>query len=67
VTNPKMKPCPKCGSTENLTIYTYDYGWKHVECVACDYLGPGEGSIRQAIKSYNARYIDALASKDAAE
>jgi hypothetical protein len=27
----KMKPCPKCGRTD-LSIYTYDNGWRHLEC-----------------------------------
>lgn len=56
-TNPKMKPCPRCGSTENLSVCKYDNGWRHVECESwgCTYLGPGEGSIRAAIKEHNAR------------
>lgn len=55
MTNQKMKPCPKCNSTDHLGVYSYDNGWKHVECDKCFYLGPGEGSVRQAIKSHNAR------------
>jgi hypothetical protein len=57
-TNPKMKPCPKCKSAEYLAVYKYDSGWCHVECdrPTCNfYLGPGEGSIRQAIKAHNAK------------
>lgn len=54
-TNPKMKPCPTCASTDDLAVYTYESGWKHVECDKCNYLGPGEGSVRWAIKSYNAK------------
>jgi Zn ribbon nucleic-acid-binding protein len=70
-TNPKMLPCPKCGRTDFLAVYDYD-GWRHVECdngfnstptppatEACHYLGPGEGSIRQAIKSHNERVLAA--------
>lgn len=54
-TNPKMKPCPNCGSGDYLAVYKYDNGWQHVECDngPCHYFGPGEGSIRQAIKSHN--------------
>lgn len=50
-TNPKMLPCGRCGN-EAVAVYEYD-GVKHVECDRCHYLGPGEGSIRQAIKSHN--------------
>ena len=51
-TNPKIKPCSRCGS-ENVADYGYDNGTKHVECDACRDLGRGEGTIRQAIKSHN--------------
>lgn len=54
-TNQRMKPCPKCNSDEHLAVYTYESGCKHVECTKCNYLGPGEGSIRFAIKSHNER------------
>jgi uncharacterized metal-binding protein (TIGR02443 family) len=57
-TNPKMKPCPKCKNDDNLAVYTYDNGWRHVECIKCNYLGPGEGSVRAAIKSHNVREIE---------
>lgn len=50
----KMTPCPNCKSDENLAVYGYDNGWKHVECNKCWYLGPGEGSVRQAIRAHNA-------------
>lgn len=59
-TNQKMKPCPLCGTADFLAVYKYDSGWQYVECdnPACVkdgfYRGPGEGSIRQAIKSHNA-------------
>lgn len=52
-TNPKIKPCPTCGTDEHMAVYTYDNGWRHAECVKCNYLGPGAGSIRAAIKSHN--------------
>ena len=51
-TNPKMLPCPQCGN-DAVAVYGYDNGMKHVECDRCHYLGPGEGSNRQAIKSHN--------------
>jgi Zn ribbon nucleic-acid-binding protein len=59
-TNPKMKPCPKCGTDEWLDVYKYDNGWQHVECDKCFYLGPGEGSVRQAIKSHNEKVASTL-------
>ncbi len=57
-TDPKIKPCPKCKTAANMSVYKYDNGWQHVECEKCCYLGPGEGSRRQAIKSYNERVKD---------
>jgi uncharacterized metal-binding protein (TIGR02443 family) len=53
-TNPKMHPCPTCGKTDHLGVFAYDYGWQHVECIECNYMGPGEGSKRMAIKGHNA-------------
>ncbi len=58
MTNPKMKPCPRCGTAEHLSVYGYGYSsvsHRHVECDRCFYIGPGEGSIRAAIKAHNAR------------
>lgn len=55
MTIPKMAPCRTCKTADNLAIYTYDNGWRHVECDRCGYLGPGEGSKIQAVKSHNAR------------
>lgn len=55
MTAPKIKPCPTCGTDERMAVYAYDSGWRHVECIKCNYLGPGEGSIIQAIKSHNAK------------
>lgn len=57
-TNPKIKPCPLCKS-ENVSVYSYDSGWRYVECdgPGCWYRGPGEGSVRQAIKSHNERTV----------
>ncbi|GGC90796.1 hypothetical protein [Chelatococcus reniformis] len=68
----KMKPCPYCENAD-LDVYTYDSGWRHVECTtSCGYLGPGEGNIRQAIRSHNdirderrAEYLEAMRKKDA--
>jgi Zn ribbon nucleic-acid-binding protein len=53
VTAPKMKPCPDCGNTD-LACWGYEWGWKHVECDKCDYLGPGLGSVTKAIRAHNA-------------
>ncbi|ASW06256.1 hypothetical protein CKA34_10420 [Rhizobium sp. 11515TR] len=49
---PKMKPCPECGAPY-LSVYTYDNGWRHVECDACTYLGPGAGNKIDAVKQHN--------------
>lgn len=55
MTLPKIKPCPKCGNV-NVDTYTYDNGWRHVECDECFYLGPGEGNKVQAVKSHNEQF-----------
>jgi uncharacterized metal-binding protein (TIGR02443 family) len=62
-----MNPCPKCGVDDDLTVYTYDNGWRHVECLKCNYLGPGEGSIKAAIKSHNAKSVVNIHNRDGAE
>ena len=49
----KLKPCPICKTDEHLEIYTYDSGWRHVECLECNLLGPGEGNLVQAVRSWN--------------
>lgn len=54
-TNQKIKSCPTCQSDDNIEVYKYDSGWRHVECTKCNYLGPGEGSVRQAIIAHNER------------
>lgn len=64
MTNPKLKPCPKCGCTEGLAIYTYEAGNRHVECNFCFYLGRGENSIRQAIKSHPATHTTSQRADD---
>lgn len=56
MTYPKIKPCPTCGAVEdNLSVYTYDNGGRHVECNECYYLGPCGGSILAAIRLHNQR------------
>lgn len=55
MTPPKSKPCPTCHTDEHLSVYRYDNGTRHVECDRCWYMGPGEGSIRAAIKAHNER------------
>jgi Zn ribbon nucleic-acid-binding protein len=61
-TNPKILPCPCCGSPDDLNVYKYDSGWCYVECDSCWYRGPGEGSIRQAIKSHNEKVAAKMAA-----
>ena len=53
MSNQKLKPCPTCKTDEHLEVYKYDSGWRYVECDKCFYRGPGEGSIKQAIRSHN--------------
>lgn len=55
--NPKVKPCPKCGSADAIGVARYDSGSRRVECdtPGCWYIGPCEGSIRLAIKGHNQR------------
>jgi len=55
MSRPKIKPCPRCASDDQITVMRYESGWRHVECLRCDYIGPGEGSIIAAIKSHNER------------
>lgn len=55
MTNQKIKPCPECKTDEYMGVYTYDSGWRYVECDKCYYLGPGCGSVKEAIKSHNER------------
>ena len=52
-TNQKIKACPNCNSVDHMAVYKYDSGWCFVECTKCNFFGPGEGSIRAAIKTYN--------------
>ncbi len=52
-TYPKLKACPNSDRDDAHDVYTYESGWRYVECDHCFYRGPGEGSIRQAIKSHN--------------
>lgn len=66
-TNPKISRCPNCQSDEQMAVYTYDSGWKHVECTKCNYLGPGETSIRQAIKSHNEKFHPSPAQRQSHE
>jgi len=48
-----------------MAVYAYESGWRHVECNMCFYLGPGEGSIREAIKSHNTEQQRAKRLRDA--
>lgn len=51
---PKIQPCPDCLDGGDPELFTYENGWRHVECLDCDRLGPGEGSQRAAIVAWNA-------------
>lgn len=59
---PKKQPCPNCKTVHHLAIFVYANDWHQVECTGCGYLGPGEGSTTQAIKSHNERCANAPAS-----
>jgi len=52
---PKMKACPNCKTDAHLAVFTYDHGWRHVECEECKYMGPGERNAIQAIRAHNAK------------
>ena len=67
MTLPKIKACPTCKTDLHLAICTYDNGWRHVECLECNYLGPGEGSKLQAVRSHNRRITDRAAQRTATE
>jgi len=56
MTAPKIRPCARCLDGGDPVLMTYDHGWKHVECLDCDQLGPGEGRADQAIRRWNAEY-----------
>lgn len=49
----KIQPCPTCLDGGDPVVMTYEHGWRHVECLDCDRLGPGEGSKLVAIQSWN--------------
>lgn len=52
---PKILACPRCQCPgDELAVYTYEHGWKHVECDRCHYMGPGAGRILHAIREHNA-------------
>lgn len=53
MTNQKPQPCPTCQNGDNVTVYKYDSGRCHVECIKCNYLGPSESSVGAAIRSHN--------------
>lgn len=52
MTNPKMKPCPRCKAP--VDCWSYESGSRRVECNGCDYIGPIDTSVSRAIKRYNA-------------
>jgi Zn ribbon nucleic-acid-binding protein len=52
---PRIAACPNCKTDAFIAVYTYDSGWRHVECDKCYYLGPGEGSVLSAIRAHNTK------------
>ena len=56
MTDQKIRPCPTCGKSDRLYVFKYDSGWQHVECDHCGYMGHGEGSRREAIRSHNVTF-----------
>lgn len=49
----KIQPCPNCLDGGDPSVMIYDHGWKHIECLDCDLLGPGAGSQKAAIALWN--------------
>jgi len=49
-----VRQCPNCNIIDNLSVYKYDHGGKHVECNNCFYLGPCASTVKDAIKEHNA-------------
>lgn len=52
MTRPKMKPCPECGG--DVAAWTYESGWRRVECFDCDYIATPAGNLLHAIQHHNA-------------
>lgn len=53
MTVPNPKPCPKCQG--QISVYTYDSGWRRAECDTCDYIAEPAGNILQATRNHNQR------------
>ncbi len=53
MTAPKLKDCPACG--HQITVYTYDSGWRRAECDHCDYIAEPAQNIIQAARNHNSR------------
>jgi len=60
MTYPKMKPCPKCQSS-NVACYTYESGWSRVECDACTHISSCEGRKLDAIRVHNKLALETAA------
>ncbi|ADU12002.1 hypothetical protein [Asticcacaulis excentricus] len=53
-------PCLTCRDDARIAAFKYDNNVWHVECLRCEVLGPGEWSLRQAVKSWNNRANNGL-------
>lgn len=53
MTYPKMKPCPKCKSADDIAVCTYESGWSRVECDKCGGIFSCEGRKLDAIRKHN--------------
>ena len=49
-----MHSCPICDTKDYLELTKTYNGWRHVECFKCNYMGPGEGTMKLAIDGHNA-------------
>lgn len=55
MTTPKLKPCPDCGG--EISVYTYESGWRRAECDGhdCGYIAEPAGNRLQAARNHNLR------------
>jgi len=55
---PKIKPCPRCGSADEVGVSIYEGGGVYVECtMECGYRGPASTSKLWAVRNHNAAAI----------
>jgi Zn ribbon nucleic-acid-binding protein len=53
MTAPKSTPCPKCRG--DVSVWTYEDGWRRAECDKCDYIAEPAENIIRAIRNHNER------------